>query len=75
MLLLLCPYCSIEHELNIHKEASDLTKAVKQTLYEDYLNNSVSSIFISSLISIGFGIKHSICNEPNCPCNESEFIS
>jgi hypothetical protein len=26
-----------KHEINNHKEASDLTKAVKQTLYEDYL--------------------------------------
>jgi hypothetical protein len=25
------------HGLNNHKEASDLTEAVKQTLYEDYL--------------------------------------
>ena len=26
-----------KHGLNIHKESSDLTEAVKQTLYEDYL--------------------------------------
>jgi hypothetical protein len=26
-----------KHGLNNHKEASDLTGAVKQTLYEDYL--------------------------------------
>ena len=26
-----------KHGLNNHKEASDLTEAVKQTLYEDYL--------------------------------------
>jgi hypothetical protein len=26
-----------KHGLNHHKEASDLTEAVKQTLYEDYL--------------------------------------
>ena len=26
-----------KHGLNNHKEASDLTEAVKQTLYDDYL--------------------------------------
>jgi hypothetical protein len=26
-----------KHRLNNHKEASDLTEAVKQSLYEDYL--------------------------------------
>ena len=27
----------LKHGLNNHKEASDLTETVKQTLYEDYL--------------------------------------
>jgi hypothetical protein len=31
-----------KHGLNNHKEASDLTKAVKQTLYEKYLHQAYS---------------------------------
>ena len=31
-----------KHGLKNHKEASDLTEAVKQTLYEEYLNQAYS---------------------------------
>ena len=31
-----------KHGLNNHKEASDLTEAVKQKLYEDYLHQAYS---------------------------------
>jgi hypothetical protein len=48
MLLILCPYCSIEHGLNNHKEDSDLTKAVKQTLYEDYLQDDKALTLFNS---------------------------
>jgi hypothetical protein len=31
-----------KHGLNNHKEARDLTEAVKQTLYDDYLHQAYS---------------------------------